>query len=180
MQEEDASAGSTATPEVDEPERPDPINRVTTRVYVRPNLEALEEDVQRKYKRQPSIYYQEMSVYSAETYEEYLRREAEFANQPFQELTTVRGLIYADFVERARHYLITLVLDDQLLALTDEGESQYVPRRQRLFTRRVDPAAQAVRRNEVMFALHQLDYGARLEWPSTSWLFNAIRDVEAE
>ena len=45
MQEEDASAGSTATPEVDEPERPDPINRVTTRVYVRPNLEALEEDV---------------------------------------------------------------------------------------------------------------------------------------
>jgi hypothetical protein len=156
---------------------PPPVNRVTSRLHVRPSLEALEVDVLAKYSRQPSIFYQEMSVYSAATYEEYLRREAEFANQPFQELTTVRKLVYDAFVERAGNYLITLVLDDQLLALNDEGESRYVPRRQRLFTRRVTPTAPAVRRNEVGLALHQLDYADRLQWPSTSWLF---RGPEAE
>ena len=73
---------AAAAPDGDEV-APPPVSRVASRLHIRPSLEALEVDVLAKYRRQPSIFYQEMSVYSASTYEEYLRREAEFANQPF-------------------------------------------------------------------------------------------------
>jgi hypothetical protein len=77
-----AAEEAAPAPDADEIVLP-PVNRVTSRLHIRPSLEALEVDVLAKYRRQPSIFYQEMSVYSAATYEEYLRREAEFANQPF-------------------------------------------------------------------------------------------------
>ena len=89
LEDADGSADADGTAEAAAPAPdgdevvPPPVSRVASRLHVRPSLDALEVDVLAKYRRQPSIFYQEMSVYSASTYDEYLRREAEFANQPF-------------------------------------------------------------------------------------------------
>lgn len=91
-------------------------------------MTALEEQTVARYRRQPEIYYEEMVDISAATYDEYLRRQEEFKNIPFESKSVVRNKVYTDFIARAEQYLVTLILDDQLIAQNEEDETEYVRR----------------------------------------------------
>lgn len=64
----------------------DPINKISSRLVVRPNITALELDVRKEYRRQPEIFYKEMTTFDAANYDEYLRRKKEFAGSVFQNM----------------------------------------------------------------------------------------------
>jgi len=74
--------------------------------------------------------------------------------------------------------MITLVMNDALIAQNELSHEVKIPREQRLFTKRIEPSTGQAVKHRVSLRISELDRSNDFQFPSTSWLFAEKSDPD--
>lgn len=82
----------------------------------------MEDEANRRYDRQPNVFYQKLNLYDAAALAEYQRLYEEYKLVDFKLMNDTRIEIYNEFINQCKDIMLSLTLEDKQVVFNNKTE----------------------------------------------------------